>query len=421
MVSTSGCSVSEVITDHHSNLIMLPMSSRIILLAIAFALSFTLSAQSASQKNTSKAESVIVQGTVTDSVSQSPLSQTKVTLYDDMLKEAIATTETTPDGHYQFSAPKRERYRVLAEKPTYFEQEEILLWPVGSATASFQMRRKPGYVFDITIFDKAFEHNPVNTLRDCKVEIYNNTTKQQELAVERMPKSTFNFSFAEGNHYTMLVRKQGYFNRRVEVYVNVNGCILCVDGMGVKQPEVVPIMSRNNQIGYFLGALDLDSIKVGQRFELKNIYYDFDKWAIRPEAAKVLDKLAVFLKDNPGITVELGSHTDARGNDPYNLGLSEKRAASAVEYLVTTQGIDEQNITSRGYGETQLINRCDDSVGCSEDEHQMNRRTEIKVTGLLLNDPLWHRTLKEIIEDPQLYRKVIDLEKQKKNLITKAR
>lgn len=397
------------------------MSSRIILLAIAFALSFTLSAQSASQKNTSKAESVIVQGTVTDSVSQSPLSQTKVTLYDDMLKEAIATTETTPDGRYQFSAPKRERYRVLAEKPTYFEQEETLLWPAGSATASFQMRRKPSYVFDITIFDKAFEHNPVNTLRDCKVEIYNNTTKQQELAVERMPKSTFNFSFAEGNHYTMLVRKQGYFNRRVEVYVNVNGCILCVDGMGVKQPEVVPIMSRNNQIGYFLGALDLDSIKVGQRFELKNIYYDFDKWAIRPEAAKVLDKLAVFLKDNPGITVELGSHTDARGNDPYNLSLSEKRAASAVEYLVTTQGIDEQNITSRGYGETQLINRCDDSVGCSEDEHQMNRRTEIKVTGLLLNDPLWHRTLKEIIEDPQLYRKVIDLEKQKKNLITKAR
>ena len=395
------------------------MSSRIMLLAAAFLLSLTASAQSTASKTTSKTEYVIVQGTVLDSVSQSPLSQSKVTLYDDMMKVAIATTTTNADGHYQISAPKRERYRVLAEKPTFFQKEEMLLWPAGSATASFLMQRKPGYVFDITIFDKAFEHNPVNTLRDCKVEIYNNTTREQELAIEKMPKSTFNFSFAEGNHYTMLVRKQGYFNRRVEVYVNVNGCILCVDGMGVKQPEVVPIMSRNNQVGYFLGALDLDSIKVGQRFELKNIYYDFDKWAIRPEAAKVLDKLAVFLKDNPGITVELGSHTDARGNDPYNLTLSDKRAASAVEYLVTTQGIDEQNITSKGYGETMLINRCDDGVTCSEDEHQMNRRTEIKVTGLLLNDPLWHRTLKEIIEDPQLYRKVIDLEKQKKNLAAK--
>jgi len=390
------------------------MSSSIRLLLFVFLLPSLAMAQSVPQKNQAKVEYITIEGIVTDSVSGAPISQSKVTLYDDGMKEAIATTETSTEGCYTFDAPRRERYKLLADKPTYFQKEAIVLWPDGQANVPLPLVRKPGYVFDITIFDKAFEHNPVNTLRDCKVEIYNNTTKEQELAVERMPKSTFNFSFTEGNHYTMLVRKPGYFNRRVEVYVNVNGCILCVDGMGVKQPEVVPIMSHSNQIGYFLGVLDLDSIQVGKRFELKNIYYDFDKWDIKSEAAKTLDKLAVFLKDNPSIKVELGSHTDARGNDPYNLNLSDKRASSAVDYLVSTQGIDTDNITSKGYGETQLVNRCDDGFSCSETEHQMNRRTEIKITGLLDKDPLWDKTLKQIIEDPQLYRKVIDMEKRKK-------
>ena len=120
-----------------------------------------------------------------------------------------------------------------------------------------------------------------------------------------------------------MIRKRSYINRRIEAYVNINGCILCIDGMGVRQPEVVALMSHNNEIGYFLGNIDLDSIQIGKKFIIPNIYYDFDKWAIRPNAAKVLDKLAVFLKDNPGVKVELGSHTDVRGSDAYNLTLSD--------------------------------------------------------------------------------------------------
>jgi outer membrane protein OmpA-like peptidoglycan-associated protein len=186
--------------------------------------------------------------------------------------------------------------------------------------------------------------------------------------------------------------------------------------MGVKEPDVVPLMTHNNEIGHFLGTIDLDSIELGKRFQLNNIYYDFDKWAIRPEAASTLDKLAVFLKDNPGITVELGSHTDSRGGDDYNLTLSERRAQSAVDYLVSTQNIDTEKITSKGYGETQLANRCDDGVSCAENDHQLNRRTEIKITGILDKDPLWEKSLKQIIEDKNLYRKVIEQERRPKSL-----
>jgi len=368
-----------------------------------------------SLKNVKSPETVLVEGIVYDQVSGNPLNQARVTVFDDQMIASLAQTETDSKGTYSIKVPKVARYKVLAESPTYFNQDVVITHIEGAIRTDMGMRPKPGYQFDITIFDKAYEHNPINTLRDCKIEIYNNTTQQQELAIERLPKSAFHFSFAEGNHYTMLVRKKGYLNRRVEIYVNVNGCILCVDGMGIKEPDLVPIMTHGNEIGHFLGTVDLDSIQIGKRFQLNNIYYDFDKWAIRPEAASTLDKLAVFLKDNPGITVELGSHTDSRGSDEYNLVLSDKRAKSAVDYLVSSQSIDFEKITSKGYGETQLVNHCDNGKNCSEAEHQRNRRTEIKITGILDEDPLWNKSLKQIIEDKNLYKKIIEQEKKQKN------
>ncbi|MBL7828800.1 MAG: OmpA family protein [Saprospiraceae bacterium] len=366
-------------------------------------------------KNVKAPEMITIEGRVFDEVSGTPLNQSRVTIFDDMMKASLAQTETDASGAYTIQVPKVTRYMVLAEKPTYFDHEIVVSDFNAAQQVDLGLGRKPGYVFDITIFDKAFEHNPINTLRDCKVEIYNNTTHEQVLTIDKLPKSAFNFSFAEGNHYTVLVRKQGYLNRRIEVYVNVNGCILCVDGMGIKEPDLVPLMTHNNELGHFLGTIDLDSITIGKRFQVPNIYYDFDKWNIRPEAANTLDKLSVFLKDNPGIIVELGSHTDARGSDDYNLVLSDKRAASAVAYLVDNQGIDSTKITSKGYGETQLINRCDDGVVCSENDHQLNRRTEIKITGFVLEDPLWKKSLKQIIEDKELYKKVLEQEKRQKS------
>jgi outer membrane protein OmpA-like peptidoglycan-associated protein len=360
--------------------------------------------------------SIVAEGFVVDRVSGAPLAQALVTVYDDVMIVPLGFATTDEEGWYSVAVPKVERYKILADRQTFFEKDVVATADKnGVVKAKLGLERKPGYVFDITIFDKAFEHNTINTLRDCKVEIYNNTTKQQELTIDRSPKATFNFSFAEGNHYTVLVRKPGYLNRRVEVWVNVNGCILCVDGMGVKEPDVVPIMSHGNEVGYFLGAIDLDSLQIGKRFEFKNLYYDFDKWDIRPDAAKNLDKLATFLKDNPGLKFELGSHTDARGSDPYNLTLSDKRAKSAVDYMIANCGVDPVSITSKGYGETQLINKCDDGVACSETEHQLNRRTEIKITGWNDKDPLWERSLKEIIEDKNLYKKIIEQEKRQKN------
>jgi outer membrane protein OmpA-like peptidoglycan-associated protein len=113
-------------------------------------------------------------------------------------------------------------------------------------------------------------------------------------------------------------------------------------------------------------------------FTLKGIYYDLDKYNIRPDAAKVLDSLAIILKANPGITIELGSHTDSRAAEDYNLTLSQKRAESAVEYLVK-KGIAKDRLTAVGFGETQLVNDCADGVDCTEEQHQENRRTTFRI------------------------------------------
>lgn len=123
----------------------------------------------------------------------------------------------------------------------------------------------------------------------------------------------------------------------------------------------------------------LSKIQVNKTFEIKDLYYDYKKWDIRPDAALVLDKLAHFLAEYPEIHVELGSHTDARGGDKYNHDLSQSRATSAVQYVVA-HGIEAARIKAKGYGETKLKNRCKNDVKCSEEEHQLNRRTEVKVT-----------------------------------------
>lgn len=119
-------------------------------------------------------------------------------------------------------------------------------------------------------------------------------------------------------------------------------------------------------------------LQVPKKWVLENLLYDLDKWNIRKDAQAPLDSVVAIMKKYP-IFVELGSHTDSRGSDTYNERLSQRRAQSAVDYIVS-KGISRSRITAKGYGETQPTNECKNGVNCSEEQHQANRRTEIKVT-----------------------------------------
>jgi outer membrane protein OmpA-like peptidoglycan-associated protein len=124
---------------------------------------------------------------------------------------------------------------------------------------------------------------------------------------------------------------------------------------------------------------NLGLVGQGDIFRLENIYYDFGQYFIRPDAAKELEtKLVPILKKYPEIRIEVRSHTDSRASDTFNTKLSANRARAVLDYL-TARGINIKRIEARGYGESELINNCDDSAECTEAQHQANRRTEFKI------------------------------------------
>jgi outer membrane protein OmpA-like peptidoglycan-associated protein len=120
-------------------------------------------------------------------------------------------------------------------------------------------------------------------------------------------------------------------------------------------------------------------IKVGETVVLQHIYYDLGKWDIRADAAKELNKIIRLMIKYPNMVLELSSHTDCRASFQYNMDLSQKRANSAIEYISTFGGIDKSRFVAKGYGETKLVNECADGVKCSEEAHQLNRRTEFVI------------------------------------------
>ena len=115
--------------------------------------------------------------------------------------------------------------------------------------------------------------------------------------------------------------------------------------------------------------------------DLNHIYYDFDKAYIRKDAKVELNKVVSFMTDNPSLVLELRSHTDSRGTEEYNIALSERRAQSALEYIIA-RGIASNRISAKGFGESEPVNQCVDHSKCEDPEHQDNRRTEFWIIGI---------------------------------------
>lgn len=169
----------------------------------------------------------------------------------------------------------------------------------------------------------------------------------------------FSFEAAQQTDYRFFASQEGYLNAATFFSTK-----------GIGQDPANPVQT-------FEVELLLDKIFRDQEIVLPNIYYDFDRWDIRTDAQPTLDNLAILLFQNPDIKIQLSSHTDCRGNDVYNEDLSQKRAESAVQYLIS-KGIAENRLTAKGYGESVPAVTCA-CTRCTEEEHQANRRTAFKI------------------------------------------
>lgn len=205
----------------------------------------------------------------------------------------------------------------------------------------------------------AVEKASQQPLAGVVVELTNKKTGQKETATTGEDGKFF-FKLNPETEYMVMGSKDSYFTNTEQVST-----------IGKKQSENMFVKLK----------LELEQIIVNKPIVLENIYYDLDKYNIRADAAEGLDKLVGIMKDNPTISIELSSHTDSRAEDKYNMTLSQKRAESAVNYIVS-HGISADRIVAKGYGETQLVNGCSNGVECTEEQHQANRRTEFKVTSM---------------------------------------
>ena len=172
---------------------------------------------------------------------------------------------------------------------------------------------------------------------------------------------SFSFIVYPEEEYYLVGEKENYFNSRVEF--NTLG----------KTADKAKLKNFITNIS-FEKNLILEKIILNKSIVLENIYYDLDRANIRDDAALELNKLVRILIDNPKISIELSSHTDDRATVEYNLDLSQRRAESAVNYIIS-KGISKNRLIAKGYGESELIIK----NATSEEEHQINRRTEFKV------------------------------------------
>jgi outer membrane protein OmpA-like peptidoglycan-associated protein len=144
----------------------------------------------------------------------------------------------------------------------------------------------------------------------------------------------------------------------------------------------VPVVTADESGRTFVPLVldkSLKAVKIGDDLaivlELKTILFDLDKSNIRPDAAMELSKILVVMEQNPKLKVDIRSHTDSRQSKDYNEKLSDRRAKSTMAWLIKN-GIDKKRLTAKGYGESELLNKCADGVKCTEAEHQVNRRSE---------------------------------------------
>ncbi|MCK6641231.1 MAG: OmpA family protein [Bacteroidia bacterium] len=220
-------------------------------------------------------------------------------------------------------------------------------------------RVEPSFYVRLEVRDKATSA----LLPDSPVEI-RNATSGKTISGTTGADGMLTIAADSVTAYSFTVRRSGYF-------------------AGFGSVRTAGFSNKFSDTAY--AVVTVEQIVINKPIRLDNIYYDYNKWNIRPDAAIELDKLVKIMLDNPAISIELSSHTDCRGSDKYNQTLSQKRAQSAVDYIIS-KGIAKSRITAKGEGENKLLNKCDDGVKCTEEEHQWNRRTEFKVTHIAYPD-----------------------------------
>lgn len=363
-------------------------------------------------------QKITLDGYVFEELNRGYLNEVKVTVLE---KSGVYVGETLSDisGHFLIDVEPNKEYNVQFEKKI-FQTTMDAVSTVGKKGGEKvylkrQLERQPGYLLEVTLAEKRYqEAMPVDGVNGSRIEVFNLTANREELVIDSAKSPVFSHTLLQGYHYVIMIRKKGYFTRRMDAHVNIDGCYLCMEGFGTVTPGMVSNLTsaRDNKIGTLLSNIDLTRIDTTQNIVFQNIYYDYNSAQLTPEATKELDKVTSLLQNNGALIVELGSHTDSRGSAGSNMQLSQARAESAVNYILSSGAIDRTRLKAKGYGESKLANKCEDGTPCSEAEHLRNRRTELKIIGFTI-DPNADKSLAEIVHTEEMIKFIKAGESQK--------
>lgn len=295
----------------------------------------------------------------------------------------VINVELDPNSDYLFIAKKGE-YQIaqypLQTKTKALQQRIDFCIPLAKAAC-------------MTLEGKAVNDKYESMIPNAKITLVNLCTGEEETTISDA-NGNYAFPCLPCRCEFLLIGEKNYFKTaNAETNTLGNGCELggkinqnLLFTLGKNQPELAAVGGSSSSTGQPTtdnlqpttdNSQPID-LTVGNTIELKNIYYDFDKYYIRAGSAESLDWVVKLMQKYPSLVLELTAHTDARGTTNYNNWLSRKRAKSAVKYI-TDRGISPFRLQANGYGETQIRNHCGNKADCTEEEHQYNRRTEIRV------------------------------------------
>jgi outer membrane protein OmpA-like peptidoglycan-associated protein len=288
------------------------------------------------------------------------LPESKIILHnlsENIIQEFVSDAE----GKVNIKLNKESAYKIISNRENYLQDSMAVSTLDKSRPETFngELRLVPIITVRGHVVNKATQL----PLENASVGLVNlsssagiiDPSNREQKNIHSVTNGDFEYILTPDAGYIILGRKEKYFAESIDLSTN-----------GKYDPEILEV------------KLELEEIELNKAIRLDNIYYDYNKWEIRADAGVELDKLLKILEENPEIKIELSSHTDSRGNDSYNLKLSQKRAESAVKYLVS-KGILINRLVAKGYGESQTLNKCKNNIKCTEEEYQFNRRTEFKV------------------------------------------
>lgn len=312
-----------------------------------------------------------VSGYVIDKLRRDTIPEALVILRNEH-QEMLDTIKADEKGFYSFDiTDPDENLNLLSQKQRFEDADQTLNWSPDKPDLKQDVEMAPVLKYYVvgTVRDK----DTRTVLSNVKVKITNLRLAKEIVTLQTNDQGYFEtdtieeFRYGDAFSVSLLLEKSGYLTTTFVL----DDTLKLTERIDVNA-FIDPVMGKVT-VGTDLAKL----------IDLNAIYYDYMKWSIRPDAAKELDKIVKVMQDNPKIKIELGSHTDTRGSADKNLLLSEKRAKSAVDYIVS-KGITADRIKAKGYGESKPLIKDSElqkmKAADFEKAHQLNRRTEFKVT-----------------------------------------